>query len=501
MKQPRFGLPLRTIGLFAGSAVLFAAGLVLVIVDSSVAWKILGAAAALVSWLLPVTLAVRYKTRSELRTMATGEDVRRAQRALTASVDQSRKNGATSGRRQERTLLRIENQLRALSSVDQAKLFQTGETGIDVLFVTSNGAGLGHISRLMAIADQLPEARTYEILTLSLAYRQVAGQGTTVHYFPSSEASGESSALWNKHFRAHLLRLVTSSKPRVVVFDGTWVYAALTDISRALGIPLVWVQRGMWRAEIDEASTQRHDAGRVADRVIVPGDYAGDEEVDAGKEVPLNYVGPIVRTTRGDLFTRDAACAVLGLDPSRRYVMLNLGGGGVSDPTSLAHRCREVLHEVSPELVPVQVVSPLTTAGKDVPGVVSVSAYPVMPYSQAWEFMISAAGYNSAQEAVSLGLPTILIPNAETRTDDQVRRARELAARELCFVAKEEADLRRAIENMVDPEQRDSLRRRLAGVEAPRGAVEAAVLLDEVISHAEWPTRATTMEGSADHGA
>lgn len=491
----------RTIGILVVSAVLLATGLVMLTAETRLFWNALGVAATLVAWLLPVILAVRYKTRSELRRMATGDDVRRAQRALTTAVDQSRKNLTTSGKRQERALLRIESHLRALSAMDQAKTFQSEERGIDVLFVTSNGAGLGHISRLLAIADHLPNGRSYEILTLSLAYRQAAEQGTTVHYFPSSEAAGEPAALWNKHFRAYFLRLVTSSRPRVVVFDGTWVYTPLTDVCRALGIPLVWVQRGMWRADIDAASTQRHDAGIVADRVIIPGDFAGDEVVDGGKKITLDYVGPIVRTSRDELLARDAACYELGLDASRKYVMLNLGGGGISDPGSLTDKCRELLDEISPDLTPVRVVSPLATSDDDVSAGVSVSAYPVMPYANAFEFMICAAGYNSAQEAVALGVPSILVPNAQTRTDDQVRRARELAALGLCFAADNEVELRQTILNITDPEQYRGLQRRLAEVEAPCGALEAAMLLDEVIGHAEWPRLATTIEGSIHNGA
>lgn len=491
----------RMMGLLAGSGVLLAAGFVLLIAQNSVVWNVLGAAAVVLSWLVPVLFAVRYKTRSELGKMATREDVRQAQRAMTASVEQTRKNSATSRNRQERALLRIEEQLHILGAIDQAKTFQTGASGVDILFATSNGAGLGHISRLMAIAHQLPNKRTYEILTLSTAYRQAAEPGMTVHYFPSREASGESSALWNKHFRAYLLRLVASSRPRVVVFDGTWVYAALTDICRAHGIPVVWVQRGMWRAEVDHGSIQRHDAARVADHVIVPGDYAGNEKVDVGKKILPDYVGPIVMTTRDDLLARDEACAALGLDSSRRYVMLNLGGGSISDPASLAYRCRELLHALSPDFTPVQVVSPLAVSGESVPGVLRISAYPVMPHVNAFEFMICAAGYNSAQEAASLGVPAILVPNAKTRTDDQVRRARELTARGLCFIAEDEPSLREALGRISDPIQRARLRHRLAQVETPRGALEAAMILDEMIDHAGWTRRAMTLEGPAGNGA
>lgn len=481
-------------------AALLALGIALALLTQSGLLLVLGVALIIGSWIVPVLYAVQFRSRAVFRKTATGEDVRAAQKTVANSVDKARTRITTAQNRQDRALLRIEEHLRSLTADSQSRSFQIGTPGIDVLFVTSNGAGLGHISRAMAISRQLPEGRTFEILTLSTAYRQVAGQGVTIHYFPSSGASGQPSDLWNQHFRAHLRHLIERARPRVVVFDGTWVYTALTQVCRARGIPLIWVQRGMWRGEVDEASTQRHDAARVVDAVIVPGDFAGDELIDAGPRLDPKYVGPVVMTTKGDVVGRDEACAALGLDPLRHYVLLNLGGGRISDPTSLAYSFRQLLDELSPDLVPVQVVSPLAATEEPVEGVVQVHAYPVMPYVHAFEFMICAAGYNSAQEAVSLGKPAILVPNAETRTDDQVRRAELLASQGLCLTASDPTGMREAIEGMLDLEQRATISQRLKNVRLPLGAREAAMHLDELIEQAEWTSRAETLEGASTDG-
>ena len=58
--------------------------------------------------------------------------------------------------------------------------------------------------------------------------------------------------------------------------------------------------------------------------------------------------------------SRDAACTALGLDPKHRYVLLNLGGGGVSDPESIATAFHQILSERSSGIIPVQVISPLS---------------------------------------------------------------------------------------------------------------------------------------------
>src|SRR5699024_355989 len=184
------------------------------------------------AWFFPAFTAVRDRTKAQFRKTASGDEVRLGQKATIRSVDKTRQTITTGQNRQERTLARIEEHVRGLTATIQSHSFQVGEPGIDVLFVTSNGAGLGHISRSLAIARQLPAGRNFEILTLSSAFRRAAALGVTVHYFPSSGASGVSSREWNQHFRAHVFRLLEKTRPRVVVFDGTWVYTALTEVCR-----------------------------------------------------------------------------------------------------------------------------------------------------------------------------------------------------------------------------------------------------------------------------
>ena len=184
-------------------------------------------------------------------------------------------------------MARIEDALRQIQVSGVAgSLHVEPSDQIDVLFVTSNGAGLGHVTRLLAVAEQLPDGYRYELLTLSRAYEQVRAPGLTVHYFPSSDATQERPHRWNRVFRSYFRQLVEERSPRAVVFDGTWVYSGLTDVCRANDIPLIWVQRGMWKEEKDRTSRQRHDVFKVADEVIVPGDFAGPEDVDAGPGSP-----------------------------------------------------------------------------------------------------------------------------------------------------------------------------------------------------------------------
>lgn len=452
------------------------------------------------SWLLPVLYAVRYRGALARLSLASKRDVQSAQRAVIATVDESRAKTSRHEYHQERALTRIESELRRLTVLLPGMQMVAEEPAIDAMFVTSNGAGLGHVSRLLAVADKLPAGRRFELLTLSKAYKQVAAPGLTVHYFPSSEATGETTQRWNQVFRDHVRNLLAARRPSVVVFDGTWVYTGLTDVCRAMGVPLVWMQRGMWKEEVDQASTQRHAAASVADHVIIPGDYAGGEIVDLGPGIQPQYVEPIVRTKREDLLSREAACAMLGLDPAGRYVLLNLGGGSISDPDSVARAALTSIQLLTPELTAVQVASPLIPKIDDVTGLIRVAAYPVMRYARAFEYMVAAAGYNSAQEAASLGIPTVLVPNVDTKTDDQLRRARLLAEKGLVLAAVGSSELERALRKIGDPIYHDTLARELTSVEEPRGAMQAAGIIDRIIDQAHWPRRAETIGEHAPSG-
>ncbi|MGO2859767.1 MAG: glycosyltransferase [Brevibacterium sp.] len=482
--SPKFG------GILAGSAIVLATGIIAAVAFDSSFGVAVSTLCILGAWFVPVVLAVRYRDRAKLIAVASKSDVK----AVGVKVDESRAKESRHEYHQERSLQRIEDRVRQVHVLSTGAPDHGGRSRLDILFVTSNGAGLGHLSRLAAIANHLPRDRSIEFLTMSTAYERMADQGFTVHYFPSGDAVGEPPETWNPIFQRYFQQLVTELRPSVVVFDGTWVYSGLTDVCRTFGITLVWVQRGMWREAVDENSVQRHNAKSVADHVIIPGDFAGPESVDLGGGIEPHYVGPIMMTEPHDVLSREDACAGLGLDPEGSYVLLSLGGGSISEPDSIAHVAFGLLREHAETMTPVQVVSPLAVAGNCPPGLIRVSAYPVMRYARAFDAMITAAGYNSAQEAVAMGLPSILVPNLNTITDDQSKRAHLLADRGLCWAVGESTDLRAAVIRLADSSERDRMRDRLATAGRPTGGAEAAAIIDGILEHAGWPELAARLE-------
>ncbi len=487
--------------ILALAAFVFVTGLVLLVLDSSSITDTAGAVLVCAGWAVTAYAAVRQRDIAVQALRASREerkkrqdDEQKARRTLTTKISTAQAEQARQVKRQARSLARIEDALRQIQVSGTAGFIHTEPSDqIDVLFVTSNGAGLGHVTRLLAVAEQLPDGYRYELLTLSKAYEQVRAPGLTVHYFPSSDATQERPHRWNRVFRSYFRRLVEERCPRAVVFDGTWVYSGLTDVCRANDIPLIWVQRGMWKEEKDRTSRQRHDVFKVADEVIVPGDFAGSEDIDAGPGVSPLHVGPIVRTSRSDLLTRTEACEKLGLDPAGAYALVSVGRQAIDGDGSGSVDVPELVRELCPGTTPVQVVSPLAAAGSGSPHAEQIEVYPVMPLVRAFDFVVSAAGYNSSQEAVALGIPTILVPDLATVTDDQERRARLLAEKGLVLTAKSITELRDALASITTRGVREELMSSLSNIDAPRGAAEAAQALHEMVERSKWPVNATTI--------
>jgi UDP:flavonoid glycosyltransferase YjiC (YdhE family) len=74
-----------------------------------------------------------------------------------------------------------------------------------VLFVTSNGTGLGHLTRGMAIARRFGEGLEPVFLTLSAAAPVVDRMGFAVEYFPShAAAAAEAPRRWDRRLRSRI---------------------------------------------------------------------------------------------------------------------------------------------------------------------------------------------------------------------------------------------------------------------------------------------------------
>ena len=236
-----------------------------------------------------------------------------------------------------------------------------------VLFVSSNGTGLGHLTRSMAIARRLDSLDPL-FLTLSAAAPVVREQGFPVEYVASYATPGAGSDWrWSRRLRGRLRAAFAEAAPRVVVFDGAHPYQALIDaLPAAAGARRVWCRRPLWKPGSNPGALAREG---FFDRVLEPGELAASE--DRGPTVSrrgqAHVVDPVVFCDDEDLLPREQAARELGLDPDARCVLVNLGQG--PEVRELARLC--VARLAGRAGIQVAVLSSAIAAGLDVPDGVS----------------------------------------------------------------------------------------------------------------------------------
>lgn len=356
-------------------------------------------------------------------------------------------------------------------------LIDSGRTKI--LMISSNGSGLGHLTRLWAIEKHLnADVLTY---SMSSAYYKLGKPNGRIIYFPSYGDLGMHARLWSVGLAGHLGAVVEAFSPHAIVFDGTYVYRGVQSVSMRYNVPIYWIQRGCWKSEVDEKSRQRHQPNKFASLVIVPGDYGCQETVDMGELEPV-YVPPIILNESTVELSRDSVLRKLGLKPDKKYVLIQLGGGVINDNTSAKKASIEYVRHLGKDWEPILVKNPLEK-GDAFSDVQTVSAFPLTELFPAFEFGIFAAGYNSVQESVHFGMPGVFIPNLETVTDDQLRRAQTIESRGLGYCAVDLQVLSEAVDRLAEPLVRTKMKDRMREIKESRGASIAAKCIEQKIEN------------------
>ena len=116
-------------------------------------------------------------------------------------------------------------------------------------------------------------------------------------------------------------------------------------------------------------------------------------------------------------------------------------------------------------------------------GVSRLSHFPNARYLNAFDFAISAAGYNSFHELIAAGVPTVFVPNENPMMDQQVIRAQHAERHGLgcCVRLSEIYRLPTALDRMQDAEFRAAVRGRCLALPSANGAVEAARVVEELV--------------------
>jgi glycosyltransferase involved in cell wall biosynthesis/predicted glycosyltransferase/SAM-dependent methyltransferase len=299
---------------------------------------------------------------------------------------------------------------------------------VKIAFHAINGVGLGHLTRVTAIAEEvralhpdvailvLTNARDTSMLTRGgFDFVRLPPRLAEPHADPDRVRVALPAPL--EH--AALAAALDAFRPDLVVFD-THAPAALVHHAARIGARAALVQRALRPAELAAFFASR--AAASFDRIIVPHE-PGEVNLDAAAHLPVVVTGPIVRALRTKLPRGARVPAV---------VMMN-GGGGQPVHARRFLRAAADAHILArarlPRLTTLLVAGPYGEVGEDlrgIPGLTVVGSCAELPalLSRA-KVVVSHAGYNSVAELRALEVPTILVP-AYRRAEDQAARAKRL---------------------------------------------------------------------------
>lgn len=350
-----------------------------------------------------------------------------------------------------------------------------------VLCLSSNGVGIGHLTRLLAIARRIGPEAEIVFATQAQAVGVVESFGYPVEYIPSPGAVQGEFGIWDAWFAAHLGRIVGRYDPALVIYDGNHPSEGLMRaVASRRDCRLAWVRRGMWGKTTSDFMAN----ARWCDLVIEPGELAAER--DAGVTAALRdealQVDPIRLLDPCDLLPRAAAAAALGLNPARPAVLVQLGSGYQRDLLSMLDQIVTELGKVPGlQICVAEWVNgsvPLTLW----PDVTVLRGFPVSQYIRAFDFCISAAGYNSFHELIGFEVPTIFVANRHPTMDDQYGRAKFAQDRSAAFEISETDlhELSDLIPLLMQSAAREYLSDRCRLLSRPNGADTAATALLEL---------------------
>lgn len=348
-----------------------------------------------------------------------------------------------------------------------------------LLFFCVNGAGLGHLTRALAIARRIRRAKTdlpIYFLSSSHALPVIAQEGFPCYYIPPKSAFGESitTNAWNSLLLWLLQPILGIHGPLSLVYDGVFPYAGLSDaIANMQFVQASMILRLRHKKGLSADMLPRL---KIFDELILPGEATGEPD-PALKGFSCVPADPVIYLDRSELLSREEARGRLGIPADRKAVYLQLGAGNIDDTTGALRTSLDVCAQRGDTTV-ILAKSPISHASTDwvssYANVQTLTQYPNSLYFNAFDLAVSAAGYNTFHELMHFGVPSVLVPNQQTATDDQVGRALTAQDAGAARVALSTQEIPSAMDWVLAQAHSTDLRTRAAALVPKNGAVAIA---------------------------
>jgi len=281
-----------------------------------------------------------------------------------------------------------------------------------IILATSNGIGMGHLTRASAVASELKDFANPIIISMASGVVEVPKIAyVNFEYVPGRDRKWMGRFEWDKYLRDRIVALIDETDAKIVSFDGVVPYPGIIGIkSIRPKVKLVWVRRGFW-----QKTSQRHLLNlqsKMMDLIITPGDFGQsyDKGPTAGRS-DSTVVKPISIYNRQTSLDKVAARNLLGLDQTRPVVLVQLGIGEADLNAKMTAALKGLI--TWPDLQVVLTKEPVTSTGENLaPAGLDMKVirhFPLANVLNAFDAAICAAGYNSVHEELAANIPTLMV--------------------------------------------------------------------------------------------
>ena len=363
-----------------------------------------------------------------------------------------------------------------------------------IILATSNGIGMGHLTRATAVAEELKKVARPILVSVAGGIAEIPSiTGIPCEYIPGKTRRWMPAHRWDRYFRDRLIAIADETGASVISFDGVVPYPGFiaTKLKRP-DLTIVWVRRGLWQKNLLRFALPFQS--RLVDLIIEPGDIA--RSYDHGPTSARNdatLTSPVSLYSKATALSREDARKALGLDTNRPAVLVQLGTGD----SDMNEKMRAALTGLIgwDGLQVVLTKNPVDADGNSlVPEGLDIKVqryFPLAHVLAAFDGAIAATGYNSVHELLPAQIPTVLVSNIRG-TDDQDARAKWCHDHGYALRADHAnlVDITKSVAKLSDATVRESLRRKCSELSDTSGGAQIAqILLSLATSTTKKPSK------------
>ena len=228
------------------------------------------------------------------------------------------------------------------------------------------------------------------------------------------------------------------------------------------------------------------------DYIVEPGDFARAYDFGPTSErKDARLTSSVSLFQKDTALSRDEARAVLGLDPNRPAVLVQLGTGDSDVNEKMTAALSGLLGWKDLQVILTK--QPLDKDGKSLAPVGLdirvVRHFPLAQVLHAFDASVCATGYNGVHELLPAHVPTVFVSNIRG-TDDQEARAQWCHDMGFALRANQAdlGDITATVKKLQDADVRTRLSKKCAELPDPTGGAEIAKILYE-LAVSEEPTQ------------